>query len=194
MPLLVLVVPKVCCFTFSSVRLSRSHPQRQWQHEVVAPPHLFPQRKRNNCGRKSLWVFFICPSLVERIRFLSLFLQVQINSLKSSGRRTPMTHLHFRSPHKCIGQGILNSLLRAGTQFTKLQDLFQKWLAQTLPISGIPCARPQIPWPIAGPGPGINYWLFSRHQRIQLWWRSRTPSLESYPTSKERFMVFFQER
>lgn len=145
--------------------------------------------KRNNCGSKHL--SFICPSWVERIRFLFLCLQVQINSLKPSGRRTPMTRLHFRSPHNCFGQGILNGLLSVGTQLTKRQNLFQKWLAQTLSISGIPCPRPQIPCPIAGPGPGINYWLFSRQQYMQLRSRSRSPSLESYPTSRERSMVFF---
>lgn len=118
--------------------------------------------------RQQAPLFFICPSLVERIRFLFLCLQVQINSLKPSGRRTPMTRLHFRSPHNCFGQGILNGLLSFGTQLTKLQNLFQKWLAQTLSNSGIPCPRPQTPCPIAGPGPGINYWLFSRQQHIQL--------------------------
>lgn len=58
----------------------------------------------------------------------------------------------------------------------------------------IPYPRPQIPCPFAGLSPGINYRLFSRQQHIQLWWRTRSPSLESYPTSRERFMVVFQER
>lgn len=109
-PLLVWLVLKVCRFTFSLFRLSCSHLQCQQQQKVVAPPHFSPQRKRSSRGSGDLWVFFICPSLVERIRFLSPFLQTQINSLKSSGRRTPATHSHFRSPYTCIGQGVLSGL------------------------------------------------------------------------------------
>lgn len=72
-----------------------------------------------------------------------------------------MTHLHFRSPHTHVDQEILNGLLSIGTQLTKFQDLFQKWVAQTSPISGSRCPTPQIPCPIAGPGPEVSYRLFS---------------------------------
>lgn len=108
--------------------------------------------------------------------------------------REGLESLHFSSPHNCTGQGILKDLVSLGTQLTKLQGLFQKWLTQTLPISGIPYPTPQIPCPIAGPVPGTNYRQFSRQQHIQPGWRSRSSSLESHPTSREVYGVFSRDK
>lgn len=47
-PWLVLVMPKVCCFAFSSVRQFCSCLQSQSQHKVVALPHFFPQNPPKN--------------------------------------------------------------------------------------------------------------------------------------------------
>lgn len=69
------------CFLFRQavLQLSSVSVTAQSCGSTTLLPTKPPKKQLNNCGSKSLWVLFICPSMVECFRLLSLFLQVQIN-------------------------------------------------------------------------------------------------------------------